>query len=60
MYDLIYNFIYNVLMANSSAPGVQEVSALLTYTAMVLIFFVLIKLIIWAFRVGSGRNRYRN
>ena len=60
MYDLIYNFIYSVLMANSTAPGVQEISALLTYTAIVLIFFVLVKLIIWVFRVGTGRGRYRN
>lgn len=60
MYDLIYDFIYEVIMANSNAPGVVEISALLTYTTIVLIFFVLVKLVIWAFNVGLGRKKYRN
>lgn len=60
MIDLIYNFIYNILIGeNTTIQGADTLAVLLTFAAIVLIFFVLVKLIIWVFNVGAGRWRIR-
>lgn len=60
MIDLIYNFIYNILIGeNTTIQGADTLAVLLTFAAIVLIFFVLVKLIVWVFNVGAGRWRIR-
>lgn len=60
MIDLIYNFIYNILIGeNTTIQGADTLAVLLTFATIVLIFFVLVKLVIWAFHVGTGRMRIR-
>ena len=54
MFDLIYNFILNVLLGNSSNEAAQDVATLLTFASIVMIFFCLVKLVIWAFHLGNG------
>lgn len=51
MIDLLYNFINNTLLGESTLPGKEELATLLTYTSIILIFFVLIKLVKWAFNI---------
>lgn len=51
MIDLLYNFINDTLLGNSTLPGKEELATLLTYTSIILIFFVLVKLIKWAFNI---------
>ncbi len=51
MIDLLYNFINDTLLGNSTLPGKEELATLLTYTSIILIFFVLVKLVKWAFNI---------
>lgn len=51
MVDLIYNFIYNTLLGSTTLQGAEQIAILLTYTTIVLIFFVLVKLVIWCFNI---------
>ena len=57
MVDLIYNFIDNVLFGNSTIQGKAELVILLTFASMILIFFVLVKLINWAFFIVKPKIR---
>lgn len=60
MIDLIYNFIYNILIGeNTTIQGADTLAVLLTFASIVLIFFVLVKLVIWVFNLGAGRWRIR-
>ena len=60
MIDLIYNFIYNILIGeNTTIQGADTLAVLLNFASIVLIFFVLVKLIIWVFNIGAGRWRIR-
>lgn len=60
MIDLIYNFIRNVLIgADTTISGADDLALLLSFAAIILIFFILIKLIVWVFRVASGSVRAR-
>jgi len=57
MIDIIYNFINEVLFGNSTIPGKTELATLLTFATMILIFFVLVKLVNWAFYVVKPKIR---
>lgn len=57
MFDLIYNFILNVLLGNSANEAAQDVATLLTFASIVMIFFCLVKLVIWAFHLGNGSSK---
>ena len=60
MIDLIYNFIRNTLIGeNSTIQGADDLALLLSFATIILIFFVLVKLVIWCFRVASGSWRAR-
>lgn len=60
MIDIIYNFIRNTLIgADSTIQGADDLALLLSFAAIILAFFVLVKLIVWAFRVASGSIRAR-
>lgn len=58
MIDLIYNFILNALLGNSTIQGANDLALLLTYTAIIMIFFTLVKLIMWAFFIVNPK-KYR-
>lgn len=60
MFDLIYNFILNVLLGNSESANAQSVAELLTFVSIVMIFFALVKLVIWAFNLGSNNKKWRS
>lgn len=59
MFDLIYNFILNTLLGNATSQAAQDVATLLTFTSFVLIYFCLVKLIIWVFNLGNSK-KWRN
>lgn len=56
MIDLIYNFILNTLLGSSEIQGATDLALLLTYTTIVLIFFVLVKLVVWCFNFVGGNT----
>lgn len=58
MIDLIYNFILNTFIGNVSFQGAEELAILLTYTTLLLIFFVLIRLVRWSLGIFRFK-RYR-
>lgn len=51
MLDLIYNFIYNTFLGNSNIAQKEELALLLTFGAIILIFFCLIRLVTWSLGV---------
>ena len=51
MVDIIYNFIYDVLIGDTQLQGAQELALMLTYTIIILFVFVLVKLVIWCFNI---------
>lgn len=51
MVDIIYNFIYDVLIGNTQLQGAQELALMLTYTIIVLFVFLLVKIVIWCFNI---------
>lgn len=58
MIDLIYNFIRNTLIgAESTIQGADDLALLLSFATIILIFFVLVKLVVWCFRMASGNIR---
>ena len=60
MIDLIYDFILNTLLGNPEFTGATELATLLTYTTIVLFFFILIKLTTWAFGFAFKWKNKRN
>lgn len=60
MIDLIYDFILYTLLGNPEFTGATELATLLTYTTIVLFFFILIKLTVWAFGFVFKWKRRRN
>lgn len=60
MIDLIYNFIRNTLIGqDTTIQGADDLALLLSFATIILIFFVLVKLVMWCFRVASGNVRSR-
>lgn len=58
MIDLIYNFIRNNLIgANSTITGADDLALLLTWITIVFLFLVLVKLVAWAFGIVFKWNR---
>lgn len=58
MGKIIYDFIYNILVG-SSFEQAQEISTILTAISISLIYFVLIKLVLWLFGVVSYGSKTR-
>lgn len=61
MFDLIYNFLKDILFNSSVLTESQQQNAclLITCVCMVLIVFVLIKLIKWCFDIVGNKNKLR-
>lgn len=59
MIQLIYNFIRNVLIGETTMTGADDLATLLTYTTIVCFFIILVKLVVWAFNLGSGKRKTR-
>ena len=51
MIDVIYNFIRNVLIGETTIQGADNLALLLTWTVIILLVVVLIRLIMWAFYI---------
>lgn len=49
MVDLLYNFILNTFLGNPEFEGATLIATLLTYTVIVVLFMLFIKLTLWAF-----------
>ena len=61
MVDIIYTFIRETLLNNSQLAGAENLALLLTWAFMVIVFFLFIKLGLWAFnlfipRIKRGRR----
>ena len=59
MIQLIYDFIRNVLIGETTMQGADDLATLLTYTTLVCMFIILIKLVVWAFNLGSVKRKTR-
>lgn len=59
MIQLIYDFIRNVLIGETTMTGADDLATLLTYTTIVCFFVILVKLVVWAFNLGSGKRKTR-
>lgn len=59
MIQLIYDFIRNVLIGETTMTGADDLATLLTYTTIVCFFIILVKLVVWAFNLGSGKRKTR-
>ena len=59
MIQLIYDFIRNVLIGETTMQGADDLATLLTYTTIVCFFIILVKLVVWAFNLGSGKRKTR-
>ncbi len=58
MIDLIYDFVRNVLIGSETTiQGADDLAILITFASIILIVFCLVKLIVWAFSLGSGKKR---
>lgn len=59
MIQLIYDFIRDVLIGETTMTGADDLATLLTYTTIVCFFIILVKLVVWAFNLGSGKRKTR-
>lgn len=61
MIDIIYDFIRNVLIGESSTlAGADNLALLLTWAVLIGMFFVLVRLVVWAFQFTfKRRGRFR-
>lgn len=60
MVDLIYDFILNTLIGETTMPNVELLATLLTWSFVILLFLGLIILITTAFKIAFGKTRWRN
>lgn len=54
MIDLIYDFMLNNLIGNSTIPNAELMATLLTYASIILIFGALVRFVMWLFKCVSG------
>ena len=59
MIDLIYDFVRNTLIGNTTITGADDLAVLISFAIILLISFVLIKLVVWCFNLGAGRRKTR-
>ena len=59
MIQIIYNFIRNYLIGETTIPGADDLANLLTFATIICFFFVLVRLVVWAFQFFSFRNKTR-
>lgn len=55
MLDLIYNFIYNTFLGESSIAQKEDLALLLTFATIILAFFCLVRLVSWSLGVFKRR-----
>lgn len=61
MFDLIYNFLYEFIFANSILNGdvITDTCAIATLLVLFLIIACLIKLVVWAFSIPFNSRKFR-
>ena len=61
MVDILYNFIRNDLIGNTTLSGADNLALLLTWAVIVGCFLVMVRLVLWAFYLVKnsiyGRKR---
>lgn len=58
MIDIIYDFIRNTLIgAESTLSGADNLALLLTWAVLIGLFFVLVRLVVWAFNFTFKHRR---
>lgn len=55
MLDLIYNFIYNTFLGESTIAQKEDLALLLTFATIILSFFCLVRLVSWSLGVFKRR-----
>lgn len=61
MIDIIYNFIRNDFIGESSTiAGADTLALIMTWSVIVMIFFIFVKLVMWAFNVSFKNRKYRS
>lgn len=55
MLDLIYNFIYNTFLGDSTIAQKEELALLMTFATIILTFFCLVRLVSWS--LGAFKRR---
>lgn len=57
MIDIIYDFIRNTLIgAESTLSGADNLALLLTWAVLIGLFFILVRLVVWAFQFTFKRR----
>lgn len=59
MYDLIYDFILNDFLATSmTGQAIPELAQILSHVTIFLLYYVMVQLVLWFFRIFSGILRF--
>lgn len=56
MIEEIYNFILNNLIGDTQLKGVDDLALLLTYSVIVVCFWLLVKLVVWVFTIPTRKG----
>lgn len=59
MVDILYNFIRNDLMGQTTITGADNLALLLTWTVIICVFMLFIRLAMWAFYLLFNRRKLR-
>lgn len=59
MVEILYNFIRNSLIGETTISGADNLATLLTWTCIVMIFLLFVRLVFWAFNVAFKWRRKR-
>lgn len=57
MIQLIYDFVRNILIGETTINGADDLATLITFTIIILIVFCLVKLVVWCFCLGGASGR---
>lgn len=59
MIQIIYDFIRDVLIGETTMQGADDLATLLTFATIVCFFIILVRLVVWAFQIVNVRNKTR-
>lgn len=59
MVDLIYDFIRNNLMGNTTLSGADNLAILLTWSTIIIAFCLFVRVVMWAFYLVKNSFKVR-
>lgn len=59
MVDLIYDFIRNTLMGNTTMTGADNLAILLTWSTIIMAFCLFVRVVMWAFYLVRNSIRVK-